>query len=384
MSYEQRVGTLREWMVSKGCLIHPHLTIPSAPNGVQGIGSNAPIPHKTLVIAIPSSLILTVTKCYNDPQLKRLFLANDDLFDYEATEDAEFNVLCVFLMFHKLHLQTSPWKAYLDTISEPETAIDWPNALLKGLNRSVIEEILHVRRECDKLETELVQYLLSRKEFAEFGEALLRRTFHYCYRAVMTRCFGYYFNQACLIPVADLINHGCQAVDHQLINTDFESEKHFQEGYYLRKHKMDCQLLGFPKQEEMSLPFRERFLVENHLFPNDPHLLPALKRPQINRILTDWNAKRVQAGCQLEEMHFCSEDEEEDNDTDEEFEVEQMRELENCRKVELEQMEEFMKGRVKVETYGEVERRMAKAEGREPDALQDPKNEEEPVQQQVT
>jgi len=41
----------------------------------------------------------------------------------------------------------------------------------------------------------------------------------------MTRCFGYYFNQACLIPIADLINHGCEAVDHQLINVHFENGK---------------------------------------------------------------------------------------------------------------------------------------------------------------
>jgi hypothetical protein len=55
---------------------------------VQGVGSSAAIPPKTLIIAVPSSMILTVTRCYNDPQLKRLFLANDDLFDYEASEDA--------------------------------------------------------------------------------------------------------------------------------------------------------------------------------------------------------------------------------------------------------------------------------------------------------
>jgi hypothetical protein len=69
-------------MIAKGCKIHSNITIPSFTNGIQGISTNEPIPHKTLIIAIPSSLILTVTKCYNDPKLKKLFLANDDLFDY--------------------------------------------------------------------------------------------------------------------------------------------------------------------------------------------------------------------------------------------------------------------------------------------------------------
>ncbi len=138
-------------MTAKGCRIHPHLTIPSNLNGVQGVSTNKAIPAKTLIVAVPSNLILTVSRCYNDPVLKKLFLGNDDLFDYEASEDAQFNVLCVFIMYHKLNLETSEWKAYLETIAEPETAVDWPDADLKGLNRSLIEEVIHVRIECQKL-----------------------------------------------------------------------------------------------------------------------------------------------------------------------------------------------------------------------------------------
>lgn len=138
-------------MVAKGCKIHPHLTIPATINGIQGVATNQPVPPKTLIVAVPAHLILTVTRCYNDPALKKLFLANDDLFDYEATEDAEFNVLCVFLMYHKLNLEKSEWKAYLETIAEPETAVDWEDQELKGLNKSMIEEIIHVRIECLKL-----------------------------------------------------------------------------------------------------------------------------------------------------------------------------------------------------------------------------------------
>jgi hypothetical protein len=100
--------------------------------------------------------------------------------------------------------------------------VDWSNFELKGLNRSIIEEVVHVRRECEKLEEELIAYLLRRKEFAEIEESLLRETFHFCYRAVMNRSFGYYFDQTCLIPVADMVNHGCEAVDHQLLNVSME------------------------------------------------------------------------------------------------------------------------------------------------------------------
>lgn len=75
-----------------------------------------------------------------------MYKSNDDLFDYEADEDAEFNILCVFLMYHKMHIETSPWKVYLKTIAEPETGVSWPDKDLAGLNKSIIEEILHVRQ----------------------------------------------------------------------------------------------------------------------------------------------------------------------------------------------------------------------------------------------
>jgi hypothetical protein len=104
-------------MVAKGCRIHPYLTIPANLNGVQGVATNKSIPAKTLIVAIPSKLILTVSRCYKDAALKKLFLANDDLFDYYASENAEFNVLCVFIMYHKLNLEKSDWKPYLETIA---------------------------------------------------------------------------------------------------------------------------------------------------------------------------------------------------------------------------------------------------------------------------
>jgi len=94
-------------MIENGCKVHPSITIPAKIDGVLGIATNDNIPHKTLFLAIPSRLIITTTKCYNDPKLHRLFEKNDDLFDYEASEDAEFNVLCVFMMYHRIFSEGS-------------------------------------------------------------------------------------------------------------------------------------------------------------------------------------------------------------------------------------------------------------------------------------
>ena len=72
-------------MVQNGCKVHPGITIPAIIDGVLGIATNTTIPHKTLILDVPSKLIITTTKCYNDPRLRKLFEKNDDLFDYEAS-----------------------------------------------------------------------------------------------------------------------------------------------------------------------------------------------------------------------------------------------------------------------------------------------------------
>jgi hypothetical protein len=39
-------------------------------------------------MAVPEKLIITVEKCYYSPELRKLYESNDDLFDYEDSDDA--------------------------------------------------------------------------------------------------------------------------------------------------------------------------------------------------------------------------------------------------------------------------------------------------------
>lgn len=85
----------------------------------------------------------------------------------------------------------------------------------------------------------------------------------------MTRCFGYYFGEASLIPIADLINHGCEVVDHQLINVRYEKGLEFNESYNEKSDKIDLSMLGIRRGKGVSYPYRERFLIENKLIENN-------------------------------------------------------------------------------------------------------------------
>lgn len=101
----------------------------------------------------------------------------------------------------------------------------------------------------------------------------------------MNRSFGYYFSQTCLIPVADMVNHGCEAIDHQLVNVGLERGEGFHEGYFSRREKIDCGLLGLPPAEKVNLPFRLRFLVENGLATVEEVLKGGFTRARIDALL---------------------------------------------------------------------------------------------------
>ena len=86
-SKEQKYEEFRKWIMDNGCKMHPGIKILEKYDGVMGIGTCEDLPHKTLILAVPSKLILSIKRCYNDPELKSLFEENDDLFDYEADEE---------------------------------------------------------------------------------------------------------------------------------------------------------------------------------------------------------------------------------------------------------------------------------------------------------
>lgn len=98
-STDEKYTKFKDWLQSNGCRIAPGVTIPTLfSDGGIGVQTVETLRSHQLILAIPSKLILTAEKVYKLPSLKRLFANNDDLFDYEACDENEFNILAVFLM----------------------------------------------------------------------------------------------------------------------------------------------------------------------------------------------------------------------------------------------------------------------------------------------
>lgn len=112
------------------------------------------------------------------------------------------------------------WQPYIDSVEQGETGMDWSEEELDGLYNEFREEVAHFKKEIDVMEKRVAKFLMGREEFAGLTEEELKELFNYGYKFIMTRCFGYCTPGTSLIPLADLMNHGCEAVDHQLINTN--------------------------------------------------------------------------------------------------------------------------------------------------------------------
>lgn len=63
--------------------------------------------------------------------------------------------------------------------------------------------------------------------------------FTFGYKFIMTRCFGYNTPGTSLIPLADLMNHNCEATDHQLINIKREQSDKITEEYTKHSDKVN-------------------------------------------------------------------------------------------------------------------------------------------------
>ena len=81
-----------------------------------------------------------------------------------------------------------------------------------------------------------------------------------------------------MIPVADLFNHGCDPIEHHIINTTLEKTQS-KTKYKKQKDNLDCSLLSMDKpQNGLELPFRLKYLVENNFMENNEEKLSELRR----------------------------------------------------------------------------------------------------------
>ncbi len=83
-------------------ILYPKITYPDFfEHGLVGGRVNAPIEHREAFLFVPYSVVISLDKCLNDPNLSPFYKENPKLFKKGENEDWEQLILTAFLMYQK-------------------------------------------------------------------------------------------------------------------------------------------------------------------------------------------------------------------------------------------------------------------------------------------
>ena len=193
---------LLQWCLDNG-VIAPKLRIEG--KGVhRGLIAIEPIYPSETLLTIPSSLLISRSKCLCDPLLERVYKEQARLFDHQ--EDA---VLAVFLAFHKAVLgEKSTWWTYLKCLPSIEVISDWEEEDLFELQDAALAELARQRRdESHQLAISIVTKLCLSYPRLFPTEVFTESLFLWAYKNVASRGFGSRVDEVQLVPLADMFNH---------------------------------------------------------------------------------------------------------------------------------------------------------------------------------
>jgi hypothetical protein len=195
-------NSLLSWCLARG-VIAPKLRI--AGTGVHRglIAIETIYPSETL-LTIPSTLLISRSRCLCDSLLEHVYREQARLFDHQ--EDA---VLAVFLAFHKVILaEKSPWYVYLQSLPEIDVLSDWDTIELDELQDIALKDIARERQnESTLLAKSIVTRLCSTYPKLFPSEVFTERLFLWAYKNVASRGFGSRVDEVQLVPLADMFNH---------------------------------------------------------------------------------------------------------------------------------------------------------------------------------
>jgi hypothetical protein len=128
-------------------------------NLLSGSAARATIKPNEVYLYVPSKLLITVDKALRSKEIGHVFSENE--FFFKNTEDRDYLVLLVFLLYEHQKGKKSFWYPYLNAIEPCQLPLEWDKRLLACLeDEELIENIQASKEEMDK-DWNLIRRLLS-------------------------------------------------------------------------------------------------------------------------------------------------------------------------------------------------------------------------------
>ncbi|TMW58694.1 hypothetical protein Poli38472_010253 [Pythium oligandrum] len=191
-----------QWLLDNGASF-PKLEWPVlTENGLRGAIAREEIHPNEAMLTIPQRLMISEATCWADPQLRRVYEENRDVF---ARDDP---VIALFLVREKLKGEESFYHPYLAILPEVINVQDWSKEELEELRDSSLAEA--AARRSTEVQTfyDGIMELLDEKYPGEFprNQYTFDR-FRFAWKSIQARTFGRRLPWTSLVPFADCLNH---------------------------------------------------------------------------------------------------------------------------------------------------------------------------------
>ncbi|KAE9011964.1 hypothetical protein PR003_g14293 [Phytophthora rubi] len=200
-----------QWLQDNGATF-PKLQWPTTtPSGLRGAVATSAIATGEPMLCIPRRLLISEDLCWRDPQLRRVFQDNRDVF----TRDDP--VLSLFLVREQLLGARSFFQPYLAVLPYPESVQDWTQDELRELHDGRLVDAAARRSSEIDVYYRRVMNRLQSKYPGEFPEALYTfDRFKFAWKTIQARTFGRRLPWTALVPFADCLNHTNVATRYDL------------------------------------------------------------------------------------------------------------------------------------------------------------------------
>lgn len=270
-------------------------------------------------------------------KLGQIISSNPTLFSPKESEDSDFNMLSIFILYERLKKQDSFYAPMFEVSEQNYSLLNWSSKELDLLeDEGIKEQVNEFQKDMEENWVQIREIINKNPNLFETELDLdkdIKKLYIWAYEFVMTRCYGWSLPSTILIPLADFLNHHKHGSDHYLIHQGYElneTKKH--EGYNVKKQKVDLSELSSFKNSLTDAGKKRlyRFMDQkiNYIEENFDYLnreeretfcldLEEMKSGDLRKMVNKINCRRMMEDekKQIYHFQFFETSDDEDNDT---------------------------------------------------------------------
>lgn len=214
-------------------------------NGLEytGVYATEEIPSDQILMEIPRNLLLTTRDAWFSP-LRDIFKKYPDYYSPYRSSSWEDRMLLTYIVYEHGRGKDSKWYYLIENLpKEIDYAIFWNDEELKMLeDAALVRQAKKGRADFEK-EAQILMKIAEKHPEVLKKDVFTYENIKWIYIHLVTRCFGKYFENVTMVPMAELFNHECTDVYYDFRyeedNPNKPNDQNFDEPKTLTQEEMD-------------------------------------------------------------------------------------------------------------------------------------------------